>query len=65
MHYLFGVMAAVKIESGFEIGNTASRRVLEKCGFLYEKDWENTFESGLVRREKLYYLTKEIFVQNQ
>jgi ribosomal-protein-alanine N-acetyltransferase len=50
---------AERIESGCETGNFASQRVLEKCGFVYEKDWENRFDDkpGFVRQEKLYAIT--------
>lgn len=53
---LFYHHKAERIECGFETGNTASQRVLEKCGFSYEKDWENRLDNGTVRQEKLYTL---------
>ncbi|MDB5491148.1 MAG: ribosomal n-acetyltranseferase [Micavibrio sp.] len=48
---------AERIESGCEISNIASQRVLEKAGFVYETDWENKFDNGVARQEKLYAIT--------
>lgn len=58
--YLFDVCGAKRLETGYEIGNIASQRVLEKCGFEYEKDWDNHIANkpGLIRKEKLYVMNK-------
>lgn len=36
IHFLFREVGAGRIEAGFSIDNKQSRRVLEKCGFVFE-----------------------------
>ena len=54
VRYLFNDLRAVEINSGHEVGNMASARVLEKCGFVYQGDIENIIAPGRVRHEKIY-----------
>ena len=43
---------------GHFVRNHQSRRVIEKCGFVYWKDIAHTTRYGTVEQTKLYYITK-------
>ena len=54
--YLFEVAGATHIESGYEPGNIASKRVLEKCGFVSGKMTPKAFPAKPKRLERLCLL---------
>ena len=55
--YLFAAAGATHLESGYELGNIGSKRVLEKCGFYAKGTNKKVLGNGKIRLERLCLLT--------
>jgi [ribosomal protein S5]-alanine N-acetyltransferase len=63
--YAFDELKCARLRVYHFIANDKSRRVIEKCGFVYEHDIEYTTHDGMVRLSKGYSLNRDIYNQRR
>jgi len=59
--YLFAEADATMLETGHEIGNDASRRVIEKCGFSFQRTIAKPLHNDpdTIRHEHIFIMTNQ------
>jgi len=62
LDYAFGKLDIPVIKAEVFEGNTASERVLSKCGFKFEKDSEQAERLGVTYNTKLFKIEKAEFI---
>ena len=63
LEYGFGKLNLPVIKAEVFEGNTASERVLSKCGFKFEKESEQAERLGVTYNTKLFKIEKAEFIQ--
>jgi len=64
MSYAFLELKLEVIKVAHFLGNDKSRRVIEKCGFTYEKEGTHQSHAFGPKLSKVYYLTKAEYITN-
>jgi len=63
IHYAFIELRVPMIKVGHFLSNEKSKRVIERCGFIYEKDGTHQSHSYGTFLSKVYYLSKEDYIK--
>ncbi|MCK7489256.1 MAG: GNAT family N-acetyltransferase [Anaerotruncus sp.] len=63
--YAFDELKCARLRVYHFIANEKSRRVIEKCGFVYEHDVDYTTHDGQIRQSKGYFSNPDIFNQRR
>lgn len=58
MEYCYKELECEFLQCCHYLGNEQSKRVIEKVGFQYVQDWENTGRNGITRKSKVYIKRK-------
>ncbi|MDD3122105.1 MAG: GNAT family N-acetyltransferase [Candidatus Izemoplasmatales bacterium] len=64
MAYAFLEKDIALIKVAHFLGNDKSRRVIEKCGFVYEKDGSHQSHAYGPKLSKVYFLTQSQYIKN-